>query len=68
MLCRSGSFSAMRLFYGIEGAELIVIAKRSPEYTEPLRQLSYGPRVIDLASLFAGGAKHGETEYEGICW
>ena len=50
----------------IEGAELVVVGKRSHEYRERLAQMSNGHRVIDLASLFAGG----ETgpEYEGICW
>ena len=52
----------------IADAELIVVAKRSPEYREPLSQLANGARVIDLASLFAGGIREGGTEYEGICW
>jgi len=52
----------------LEDAELIVIAKRSPEYTEPLRRCSNGHRVIDLASLFAGPIQEGRGHYEGICW
>ena len=52
----------------LEDAELIVIAKRSPEYTEPLRRFSNGHRVIDLASLFAGPIQEGRGHYEGICW
>jgi GDP-mannose 6-dehydrogenase len=52
----------------IEDAELIVIAKRSSEYTEPLRRCSNGHRVIDLASLFAGPTQEGRDQYEGICW
>ena len=52
----------------LEEAELIVIAKRSPEYTEPLRLFSNGHRVIDLASLFAGPIEEGRGLYEGICW
>jgi GDP-mannose 6-dehydrogenase len=52
----------------LENAELIVIAKRSPEYIEPLRQFSNGHRVLDLASLFAGPVQEGSGQYEGICW
>jgi GDP-mannose 6-dehydrogenase len=52
----------------IEHAELIVIAKRSQEYSEPLRKLANGRRVIDLASLFVRPIKEGGTDYEGICW
>ena len=52
----------------IEDAEIIVIAKRSPEYAEPLRQLANGAKVIDLASLFSAGIGVGRTDYEGICW
>jgi GDP-mannose 6-dehydrogenase len=52
----------------LEDAELIVIAKRSPEYTEPLRRCSNGHRVIDLASLFAKPLHEGSGQYEGICW
>jgi GDP-mannose 6-dehydrogenase len=62
-----------RLMKGsVEGAladaELIVVGKRSPEYTEPLRKFSNGHRVIDLASLFSGPFKEGSGHYEGICW
>jgi GDP-mannose 6-dehydrogenase len=52
----------------LEDADLIVIAKRSPEYTEPLRRCSNGHRVIDLASLFAGPIPEAKGHYEGICW
>jgi GDP-mannose 6-dehydrogenase len=52
----------------LEDAELIVVAKRSPEYMEPLRQFSNGHRVLDLASLFAGPVQEGRGQYEGICW
>jgi GDP-mannose 6-dehydrogenase len=52
----------------LEDAELIVIAKRSREYTEPLRRCANGHRVIDLASLFAGPIQEGRGHYEGICW
>jgi len=52
----------------IEDAEIVVIAKRSPEYTEPLRQLANGAKVIDLASLFSAGNGIGRSDYEGICW
>ncbi|HJZ74850.1 MAG TPA: nucleotide sugar dehydrogenase [Vicinamibacterales bacterium] len=52
----------------LEDAEVIVIAKRSPEYSEPLRRFSNEHRVIDLASLFAGPIQEGGGQYEGICW
>jgi GDP-mannose 6-dehydrogenase len=52
----------------LENAELIVIAKRSPEYMEPLRRSANGHRVIDLASLFAGPFQEGTGHYEGNCW
>ncbi len=50
----------------IEGAELIVIAKRSAEFSEPVQEFANGRRVIDLVSLFAG--QEGGADYEGICW
>ena len=52
----------------LDDAELVVIAKRSPEYLEPLNRLANGRRVIDLASLCAGPVQKGERHYEGICW
>jgi GDP-mannose 6-dehydrogenase len=52
----------------LEGAELVVVAKRSPEYREPLVELRNGYRVMDLASLFAGPFEEGGAAYEGICW
>jgi len=52
----------------LEDAELIVIAKRSPECMEPLPRCSNGHRVIDLASLFAGPIQEGRGHCEGICW
>jgi GDP-mannose 6-dehydrogenase len=52
----------------LEHADLIVIAKRSAEYIEPLTRCANGHRVIDLASLFAGPIQEGTGQYEGICW
>ena len=51
----------------LENAELVVIAKRSAEYTEPLRRLVNGHHVVDLAS-FLPAHTQGGSRYEGICW
>jgi GDP-mannose 6-dehydrogenase len=51
----------------LEGAELVIVAKRSPEFEEAIARLDGEPAVIDLASMRADfrGRRGG---YEGICW
>lgn len=52
----------------IEGSDVIVVAKRSPEFQEPLSRMANGHRVIDLASVFSGPSAERGDHYEGICW
>jgi GDP-mannose 6-dehydrogenase len=52
----------------IHGSEVIVVAKRSPEFADSLRRIdTNGHCVIDLASIFAEGTAQ-KGAYEGICW
>lgn len=52
----------------IHGSEVIVVAKRSPEFAESLSRIdTNGHCVIDLASIFAEGTAQ-KGVYEGICW
>jgi hypothetical protein len=50
----------------LEDSEVVVVAKRSPEFEETLNRVN-GSHVIDLVSILAepDGQKGG---YEGICW
>jgi GDP-mannose 6-dehydrogenase len=51
----------------IDGSEVVVVAKQSPEFEGTLRDLNNGHRVVDLVSPSSdtGERKGG---YEGICW
>jgi GDP-mannose 6-dehydrogenase len=51
----------------IDGSDVIVIAKRSPEFAEALNGARAGRHVLDLAGLLNGSGRT-EGGYEGICW
>ena len=51
----------------IEGSEVIVVAKRSPEFKEALTNMN-GHHVVDLASVITELDEDKESQYEGICW
>jgi GDP-mannose 6-dehydrogenase len=50
----------------LEGSEVVVVAKRSPEFEETLKHTN-GHHVIDLVSVL-GQAESQKAGYEGICW
>ena len=52
----------------LEGAEVIVVAKRSPEFQEALERLSNDAVVVDLANVRPNLSDRKEGSYEGICW
>lgn len=52
----------------LAGAEIIVVAKRSPEFQEALERLSNGALVVDLANVRPNLSAEKEGHYEGICW
>jgi GDP-mannose 6-dehydrogenase len=52
----------------LEGAEVIVVAKRSEEFEEALRRTANGRCVVDLVSLLSLPSDRKEHAYEGICW
>jgi GDP-mannose 6-dehydrogenase len=51
----------------IEGAEVVVVAKRSPEFGAALEHIGPAQHVVDLAGYF-DGERPGRGAYEGICW
>ena len=51
----------------IEGSEVIVVAKRSPEFKDALTNMN-GHHVVDLASVMTDLDEDKESQYEGICW
>jgi len=52
----------------IEGSEVVVVAKRSSEFEQTIRNMNNGHAVIDLASILADPREHKGHSYEGICW
>jgi GDP-mannose 6-dehydrogenase len=52
----------------IEGSEVVVVAKRSSEFEQTIKNMSNGHAVIDLASILADPREHKGHSYEGICW
>ncbi len=52
----------------IEGSEVVVVAKRSLEFEQTIRNMNNGHAVIDLASILADSREHKGHSYEGICW
>jgi hypothetical protein len=52
----------------IEGAEVVVIAKRSSEFEDVVRQSNNGRSVVDLVSILPDPTEAKEHKYEGICW
>jgi GDP-mannose 6-dehydrogenase len=56
-----------RLDDALDGAEVIVVAKRSREFCNVMSRRTNGNHVIDLAGLFEANER-GQEGYEGICW
>ena len=52
----------------LDGAEVIVVAKDSPEFQDALERLSDGRLVVDLANVRPRLNAQKEHAYEGICW
>jgi len=52
----------------INASEVVVVAKRSPEFEESLGRLANGIVVVDLVRALPGTSDQGERHYEGICW
>jgi GDP-mannose 6-dehydrogenase len=51
----------------LEGAEVVVIAKRSPEFQEALNCRTPDQYIIDLVGMVEIG-RNEKGAYEGICW
>jgi GDP-mannose 6-dehydrogenase len=52
----------------IDGAEVIVVAKRSEEFDDAVKSSGNGRRVVDLVSGLSTSNGHNGHAYEGICW
>jgi hypothetical protein len=51
----------------LDGAEVVVLAKRSSEFRAALSGRTPGQHVIDLAGVVEPGQGK-QDGYEGICW
>jgi GDP-mannose 6-dehydrogenase len=51
----------------LDGSDVVVVAKRSPEFEETIQNMSNGHVVIDLVSIL-NQPRDGKADYEGICW
>jgi GDP-mannose 6-dehydrogenase len=51
----------------LEDAEVVVVAKPSPEFRDHLGNAKDGQHIIDLVGFFEGG-RDGQGAYDGICW
>jgi GDP-mannose 6-dehydrogenase len=51
----------------IERSEVLVVGKRSPEFSHALGSLDGNKRVVDLVRVFADPSRL-DGAYEGICW
>lgn len=51
----------------VDGCDVVVLAKRSPEVEEGLDRWCDGKHVVDLASV-VGSSREPRERYEGICW
>jgi GDP-mannose 6-dehydrogenase len=52
----------------LEGAEVIVVGKRSAEFGDALERLANGRYIVDLVSILSQPSERKEQAYEGICW
>jgi len=52
----------------LDGAEVIVVAKKSQEFQEAIERLGNGAYVVDLANVRPRLSPEKERKYEGICW
>jgi GDP-mannose 6-dehydrogenase len=52
----------------IDDSEVIVVAKKSPEFAEAVRNVNSGRTVIDLVKALPEGTNGNGSYYEGICW
>ena len=51
----------------LDGAEVVVVAKRSPEFLEALNRRTPDQHIIDLAGIVETDHRE-QGGYEGICW
>jgi GDP-mannose 6-dehydrogenase len=51
----------------LDGSEVVVVGKRSPEFEEILGHVNSGRFVVDLVSIL-NGPRDQKGGYEGICW
>jgi len=51
----------------IDGADVVVVAKRSVEFEETLKSLNNGHCIVDLVSAMPAAGEQ-KVEYEGLCW
>jgi GDP-mannose 6-dehydrogenase len=52
----------------LEGSEVVVVAKKSPEFEEKLKGSLNGHCVVDLVSILSDTDEQKGHGYEGICW
>jgi GDP-mannose 6-dehydrogenase len=52
----------------IDESEVVVVAKRSPEFEHALRSLADGRVVVDLVRAMGPASIEKGYRYEGICW
>jgi GDP-mannose 6-dehydrogenase len=52
----------------IDESDVIVVAKRAPEFDEPLRRIGNDKIVIDLVKALPRRSTQDGNHYEGICW
>jgi len=52
----------------IDDSEVVVVAKRSPEFEESLGRLANGKVVVDLVRALPRSSDQKGNLYEGICW
>jgi predicted dinucleotide-binding enzyme len=52
----------------IDESDVIVVAKRAPEFDEPLRRIGNDKIIIDLVKALPRRSAQDGHGYEGICW
>jgi GDP-mannose 6-dehydrogenase len=52
----------------IDDSEVVVVAKRSPEFAGALARLPNGKAVVDLVRALPRPSDQKGHHYEGICW
>jgi GDP-mannose 6-dehydrogenase len=51
----------------LDGSDVVVVAKRSPEFEQTIQHMGNGHVVIDLVSIL-NQPRDRKADYEGICW